>query len=98
MVGILINHDLVRIPEPVVAESNVVRGNAKVEATEPETIWIPTSQPPNMAAAEAALKALMFPRMIEMVVRIVRTGVMANPLVVGVHMWLRRCVPSKRLK
>lgn len=39
---------------------------------------------PDVAAAKAARKAAVLPRMIEVIVGIAATGVMANPFVVGV--------------
>jgi hypothetical protein len=39
---------------------------------------------PDVAAAEAAGEVTVFPRMIKVVVRIVATGVVADPLAIGV--------------
>jgi len=37
VVRIFVDHDLIRIPEPVTAEAEVIRGDAEVEPAEPET-------------------------------------------------------------
>jgi len=81
VIWILINHDLVRIPEPVIAKAVVVWGNAKVEAAKPETLPVPSYKPKDMAGTEPAREAPMLPRMIEMVVRIITAGVMPDPLI-----------------
>lgn len=83
VIGIFVNHDWVGVPEPVIAVANVVGGNAKIEAVEPEAIRAASGQPPNMVAAKAASEVSVLPGMIEMIVNIVRAGVMPNPLVVG---------------
>lgn len=86
VVGIFVDHDVVAIPEPAVAVADVVGSDAEVEAAEPETIGSASGEPPDVTAAKAAGKASVFPRMIEMVVRVVAAGVMADPLAIGVDM------------
>ena len=81
VIWILINHDLVRIPEPVIAKAVVVWGNAKVEAAKPEALPVPSCKPKDMAGTEPAREVPMLPRMIEMVVRIITAGVMPDPLI-----------------
>jgi hypothetical protein len=81
VIRILINHDLVRTPEPVIAKAIVVWGNAKVEAAKPEALPVPSFKPKDMVGTEAAREVSMLPRMIEMVVRIITTGVMPDPLI-----------------
>jgi hypothetical protein len=84
VIWILINHDLVRIPEPVIAKAVVVWGNAKVEAAKPEALPVPSCKPKDMAGTEPAREAPMLPRMIEMVVRIITAGVMPDPLITAI--------------
>src|SRR5208337_255197 len=48
VIRILINHDLVRNPEPVIAKAVVVRGNAEVEAAKPEALPVPSFKPKDM--------------------------------------------------
>ena len=81
VIRILIDDDLVRAPKPAVAEGDVVWGNAKEETTKPKTRRAPSCEVPNMVGAEPAREVSVFPRMIEMVVRIVPAGVMPNPLI-----------------
>ena len=84
MIGVFINHDLVRAPEPVTAETVVVRSDAKVEPAKPKTRRASSCKVPDMAGAEPAREVPVLPGMIEMVVRIATAGVMPDPLAVGV--------------
>src|SRR6202020_1504329 len=86
MVGVFVNDDVVAIPKPVVAESDVIWGDTEVKAAEPETVWASAAEMPDVATAESAGEASVLPGMIEVVVRIVAAGVMADPLAVGVDM------------
>jgi hypothetical protein len=81
MIGVVVDDDLIRIPQPVAAEAKVVRRYAKVEAAKPESARSASRKAPNVAAANAAGKAAVFPRVVEMVMSIVATGVMPHPMV-----------------
>ena len=85
VVGVFVDDDLVAVPEPTVAEADVIGSDAEIEATEPEAGRTAAGEMPDMAAAKAAGEMAMLPRMIEMIVRIVGAGVMANPLAVVVY-------------
>ena len=85
MIGVFVDDDVVVIPKPVVAESDVIRGDAEVEATEPETVWPSATEMPDVATAEAAGEAPVLPGIVDVVVRIVAAGVMADPFAVGVY-------------
>jgi hypothetical protein len=80
VVRIVIDNDIVAVPQPVVAEADVIRGNAEIEAAEPESVRTAATEMPNVTATEAAGKASVLPGMIEVVVRIIGAGVVANPL------------------
>ncbi len=82
MVRIVVDHDLVAIPEPAVAEVIFERGDLKVEAVEPEALHAPSPEPEDMAAPDAAREASMLPGMIEVIVRIGGAGIMSDPGVV----------------
>jgi hypothetical protein len=82
VIGVLINHDLVRIPEPVIAKAVVVWGNAKVEPAKPKTLPVPSPKAEDMVGSEPAGEVPVLPRMIEMVVRIIAAGVMPDPLAI----------------
>lgn len=83
VVGVSVNHDVVRIPEPVAASVIVVRRNAKKEAAEPKTVPVSTRKAVDVAAADFTRETPMLKRMIEVVVRVVSTSVMPNPLIIG---------------
>lgn len=82
MIGIRVNHDVVRVPEPVAASVIVVRRNAKVEAAEPKTVPVSALKPIDMAAANFARETSVLKRMIQVVVLVVSTSVMTNPLII----------------
>ncbi len=88
MVGIFIDDDVIAVPEPVAAEANVIRSDTEIEAAEPEAVGAASGEMPDVAAAEAAGKASVLPGMIEVVVGIVGTGVVADPF--AVRMDVRR--------
>lgn len=94
VVGILINHDLIPVPVPVIGEAVIVIDDAEVVAAEPETFSAPTLNAENMAAAKAAVEPSMFPRMIHVVVLIIAARVMPNPLIIRVNVG---CVRVPRL-
>jgi hypothetical protein len=79
MIRVLIDHDLVTIPQPTVDKAVIVRSDAKVESVEPKTLSISSRKPEDMAAAEAAREASVFPRMILAVVGIISAGIMPEP-------------------
>ena len=64
VVGIFVNDDVIAVPEPVAAEANVIRSHTEIEAAEPEAVGAASGQMPNVATAEAAGKASVFPGMI----------------------------------
>jgi hypothetical protein len=84
VVGIFVNDDVIAVPEPVAAEANVIRSHTEIEAAEPEAVGAASGQMPNVATAEAAGKASVFPGMIKVVVGIVTAGVVSDPFAVGV--------------
>ena len=81
VIGIVVDDDFVGVPEPAIAEANIVRGNAKKEPAKPETVRTASPQAPAMARAEAAGEVSVLPRLIEMVMGIILAGVMPDPLI-----------------
>lgn len=79
VVGIGIENDVIRVPGPVRASIVVILRDAEEEISEPEVIARATAKPINVGTASGARKAPVLPRMIEMVVRIIPTGAVANP-------------------
>ena len=86
VVGVFKNRDVVAVPEPVVAVSDIKGGDAEVEATEPEAAGTATGQTPDMASTEAAAEVAMLPGMIEVEPGIIASLIVADPLAVVVDM------------
>src|SRR5271169_3949927 len=59
VVGIFVDHDIVAVPEPVIAIGQVKRGDAEVVAAKPETAGIASLNAPAVSAAKAAVEAAM---------------------------------------
>lgn len=89
VIGIFVEHDVVRIPEPVAAVGNVIGSYGKVISAEPEALRISSRQPPAMLWPEAACEVPTLPGMIQVIVRVVAPGAMPDPFSVGVNV---RCV------
>ena len=84
VVGIVVDDDVVAIPEPVVAEAEVIGRDAEIKTAEPEATGAATAEVPDVAAADAAGEASVLPGMVEVVVNVVAASVMADPFAVGV--------------
>ena len=84
MVRVLVDHDIVAVPKPVIYEVIIVRSNGEISAIKPEAAPVPSPQVENMTATKAAIEVSMFPWMIEMVVRIV-TARVSNPSIIRVN-------------
>ena len=85
VVGIFVDHDVVTVPVPAVAEANVVGSHAEIEAAEPKTAGATSRKMPDVSTAKTAGKATVLKGMVQMVVRIVAARVVANPFSVGVN-------------
>ncbi len=80
VVGIVINHDVITVPEPVIDISKIRVCDRKVETAKAKAVRIAPTQPPNMPCADGAGKVSMLPRMVKMVADIV--SFMAYPTIV----------------
>jgi hypothetical protein len=85
VVGIFIHYDLIGTPVPISAETVVSGSDPEGKSAEPEAIAVAAFDAPDVACAEAAREAPMFPGMIEMITGIVAAGVVADPGIVGVN-------------
>jgi hypothetical protein len=85
VVGIVVDHDLVAVPIPIVAVGIVIRCDAEIEAAEPEALAIAAGDVPDVTAANAAGETAMLPGTIEMIVGIIAAGIVADPRVVVVN-------------
>jgi hypothetical protein len=79
VIRIFVDYDVVAGPVPVVAKSEVKRGNAEIKATEPETAGTASGKVPDVSTAKAAGESAVFPGMVEMEAGIVTSSVMTDP-------------------
>src|SRR5579863_1355689 len=82
VVRVIVDHDVIAIPEPVIAIVVVIRRDREKETAETEPRRTAAAQPPNVSRANWACEMAVLPGMVEMIVRIVASGVVANPLVI----------------
>lgn len=96
VIGIGVDHDVVRGPIPLGAIVIIVGSDAEIEALEPKARAVSAFDSIDVAAANGAREMAVLPRVIQLVVRIVATGGMANPLpVAGVdvrRLWMAALV------
>jgi len=85
MVRVFVDHDLVAVPQPVVAIVIIIGSNAEVEPAEPETVTPSARQAPNVMWSKSSRKVPVLPRVIQMVVRVSMAGVMPHPFAIGVN-------------
>src|SRR5215208_7539537 len=85
MIGIRVDHHVVGIPAPIGDERIVVRRHTEVEPVEPESVRTPAAQPEHMARTKATGKPAVFPRTIEMIMRVRAPGLMSEPAALVAH-------------
>src|SRR5579859_549284 len=81
MVRIVIEDDLVRIPQPAIAERDVIRRYAEIKSAEPETSRSAACQPPVVAWPKTAGESPMLPWMIQVVVWVTAARIVAHPTI-----------------
>ena len=81
VVGIGIDYDVVVIPQPSVGIVVVVGRNLEKVAVDIKSIAVTAAKPPDVLRPDAAVEPPVFPRMIEMIVGIVGSGVVSHPLI-----------------
>jgi hypothetical protein len=86
VVRVLVDDDLVGIPEPTIAIAHIKGCNAEKKSTEPKAFWTAASEMPYMPSPGTAGEMTMLPRVIEMVVGVPAPAVVPNPLAVVVNM------------
>ena len=86
VIRVVVDHDLIGVPQPITGEGEIVRRDAEEEPVEPEPSRTTAPEAKDMSSAEAAVETTVLPWMIEVVVPVVTTRVMTNPAAVRVHM------------
>jgi len=84
MIGVLIYHDRIGIPEPVSAIIIVGAGNGEVEIANLEAFSISSREAENMARPETSRESAVLKRVIDTIAGIIPPGIMSDPLVIGV--------------
>jgi hypothetical protein len=84
VIGIFVEHDLVGIPVPVAHVAVIVFGDAEIIAAEPEPTRSATTQAKSVVRAKAAAEVTVFPRVVDVIVRIASPRAMTDPFAVVV--------------
>jgi hypothetical protein len=82
VIGIVIDHDVIAVPEPVAAIAVIIRSNLKEATANIEAVVIAAAQPPYMLRADAGGETSMFPGTIHVIVNIIAAAVVSNPAIV----------------
>ena len=85
MIRILIDHDIVAIPEPAIDKPVIVWRDGEIVAVKPEAVSAPASQVKHMPRTETAREASVFEWTRDTIVWIAASGVMPDPCTVGVN-------------
>ena len=83
MIRIVVNHDRVARPQPIVAVFHVKRRDTESEAAKPESRRPTSRQMEFVTTTEAAWEASVLKRPVQMKARVVCGEVMAHPRIVG---------------
>jgi len=101
VIGVVIKHDLVPIPQPVIDERIIELAHAEVGAIKPESRRASTKQPKAVLGAEAEREAAVRPRVFYVKARVLTPVIMADPVPIRVNvrsLWMPRPVgPSVAL-
>jgi len=84
VIGVVVEHDVVGIPIPVVDVTDIKGSDAEVEASEPEAARATSSETPAAFAANRSGEATVLPRAVEMELRVIAAEVVSDPLAVVV--------------
>src|SRR5258708_309991 len=85
VVRIVVDHDLVAIPKPVVGVSIVKWSHTEGKAAYPEALPVPALNPKDMAWAKAGRKASMLKRPVQVKAGIIPARIMTHPRAVRVN-------------
>lgn len=85
MVGVIIKHNLVTVPEPVVAVIVIGGSNAEIESVKPKPITSSATQVPDVATANSPGEMPVPPGMIEVIAGVSRTGIVTHPFAIVVN-------------
>jgi hypothetical protein len=81
VIGIVVYHDIVAVPQPIAGVAIVVRGHVPEEATEPEMVPVSAFEAINVVATNFSAEVPVFPYVILMITSVVAAPVMTDPLI-----------------
>jgi len=84
VVRVVVEDDVVAIPEPVVSVVVIVWGDGPEEAAKSEVIAAAAFEAVNVVAANFTSEMAVFPGVVLMIVSIATAGVMADPVIVAI--------------
>ena len=96
MIGVRVDDDVIRIPEPTIAESDIGSSDIPIPTVEPETAGSATGKMPGVGATEAAVKLPVRERMIHVVARVIFACVVTDPCFPVIHVRNAGMVSSDR--
>jgi len=81
VIWVVVYHDVVAVPQPIVGVVVIVRRDVPVKAAEPETVAASPFETIDVVAANFAIEPPVFPDVILMVTRVVTAPVMTDPTI-----------------
>jgi hypothetical protein len=85
VIGIVVEHDVIAVPIPVVRVTEVIGCDGEVVAVEPETLRTAAAKAPSVALPETTIVAAVFPQIFPAVALIVPAVIVPNPFAVAVN-------------
>jgi hypothetical protein len=81
VIWIVVQHDVVAVPQPIVGVVVLVRRDVPVKAAKPETVAASAFKAIDVVAADFAAEASVFPYMVLMITSIVAAPLMTDPAI-----------------
>jgi hypothetical protein len=85
VVGIVVDHDVVIVPVPVIAITGVEGGDAEIVSAKPEAVRTTAPETPDVTAPDGQRKVAVFPRMVEVKAGVLVSVIVAHPAVVSMN-------------
>lgn len=82
VIGIVIDHDVIRSPIPIATIADIVWRNREEEAAESEALWATSPKSPNVASTYGPGKMSVLPSPVDMIVRVAAASIVPDPVVV----------------
>ena len=89
VIRVVVEDDVIGAPIPIRAVTKVIGSYAEKESAEPEAIRTASAKTPDVSATDFAGEVTVRPGMVKVIVGIVASRAMADPLVIGVDV---RCI------